>query len=142
MLCTVEGPLFAQPASSVYLWTNVIEKAWLKTTGFTEKVIGKSTPEEVFEAFVNYPYRRFMLEDVGEEEQREMVKEHLYKMERGYGYVLTTRKEPSLHIGLSGRKHLYLLGSVVYDGKRLFYIRNPCGAFNFRGQYDQPDPNL
>lgn len=44
VLCTSEGPIFTQPVKNIYLWPNVIEKAWLKTTGFTEKIIEKSTP--------------------------------------------------------------------------------------------------
>lgn len=48
MLCTEDRPLFVQPIKNIYLWPNILEKAWLKITGFTEKIIEKSSPEEVF----------------------------------------------------------------------------------------------
>jgi hypothetical protein len=35
-------------------------------------------------------------------------------------------------IGLSGRKHFYLLKVVEYE-ERLYYMRNPCTSFDFRG---------
>ena len=44
-------------------------------------------------------------------------------------------------MGLSGRRHFYLMGSFIYEGRRLFYLRNPCGDMAFRGIYaDLPEP--
>jgi hypothetical protein len=50
--------------------------------------------------------------------------------------VLTTKKDPPIHIGVSGRKYLYLIGIIEVEGKRLYYVRNTIGRFKFRGQYD------
>lgn len=64
MLCTEDRPLFVQPIKNIYLWPNILQKAWLKITGFTEKIIEKSSPEEVFESFFFYPYKKFPLEEL------------------------------------------------------------------------------
>lgn len=34
------------------------------------------------------------------------------------------------------------MGTFVLDNKRMFYIRNPCGKFDFRGNYDQVSGEL
>lgn len=53
------------------------------------------------------------------------------------GYIITSKKNPEFDIGLSGRKHFYLLDTFKIGGKRLFYIRNPCVEMSFRGTYSQ-----
>ena len=39
-------------------------------------------------------------------------------------------------MGISGRKNFYLIGTIIYEGKILFYVRNPHPyKFTFRGYY-------
>ena len=51
-----------------------------------------------------------------------------------FGSVVTSRLRPTHKIGLSGRKHYYLLNIFDFEGKIHFYLRNPCGSFDFRGK--------
>lgn len=41
--------------------------------------------------------------------------------------------KPHHKIGLSGRRPFYLVKTIFYQGKVYFYLRNPCGQFDFRG---------
>jgi hypothetical protein len=66
----------------------------------------------------------------------------LYYPEKDFGCILTTKKDPKIHIGISGKKYLYLIGSFTFEARRLFLVRNPCGKFNFRGQYDEINDDL
>lgn len=49
------------------------------------------------------------------------------------GCVVTSKLRPHHKIGISGRKHYYCLKIIVFDQKIYFYLRNPCGQFDFRG---------
>lgn len=51
------------------------------------------------------------------------------------GYIFRSKKNPEHDIGLSGGQYFYLLDTFV-EGKRMFYIRNPCSELGFRGLYD------
>ena len=53
------------------------------------------------------------------------------------GYVVTTKATPHHKIGLSGRKSFYLLRVLSFEGKRYFYLRDPCGLFDFRGTMNE-----
>lgn len=58
------------------------------------------------------------------------------------GYIFKSKRNPEHDIGLSGSKYFYLLDTFIYDSKRMFYLRNPCGQMHFRGMHDQLDPHL
>jgi len=49
--------------------------------------------------------------------------------------IVTSRLEPPHKIGISGRKHFYLLKVVTFEGNKLYYMRNPYTSFDFRGSY-------
>lgn len=52
---------------------------------------------------------------------------------KNIGCIVTSKKEPPHKIGLSGRKHFYLKAVIEFQGRTLYYLRNPCGIFDFRG---------
>ena len=45
-----------------------------------------------------------------------------------------SKKSPVKDIGISGRKYFYLLHTLVHEGKRYFYVRNPNGLKYFDGK--------
>lgn len=49
-----------------------------------------------------------------------------------FGCPVSTRENPKHKIGLSGY-HFYLISIFYFEGKDYFYLRNPCGQFDFRG---------
>ena len=56
-------------------------------------------------------------------------------------FIFVSKKSPEHDIGLSGRRYFYLLKSTTHEGKKIFYLRNPCGDMAFRGMYaDVPSP--
>lgn len=50
--------------------------------------------------------------------------------------------KPQHKIGISGRKHFYLLKIIVFEQRIYFYLRNPCGQFDFRGATKEIPGNL
>ena len=79
--------------------------------------------------------RPVFLDQSAEENQR-LVEQHLIKPflnRETVGTIVTSRKQPIHQIGLSGRKHYYLMRVFDIDGKIYYYLRNPCGNFDFRG---------
>lgn len=60
---------------------------------------------------------------------------HLSTIDLDKGYIVSSKFAPVHKIGISGRKHFYLLQIINYEGKKLFYMRNPCPNFDFRGGY-------
>lgn len=43
-LCYKEKPIFSQPVRGVYMWTSLIEKAWLKVRGYASNRILVTSP--------------------------------------------------------------------------------------------------
>jgi len=41
ILCAGKMPLFSQPVKNIYMWTCLLEKAWLKVNGHIEQRIQK-----------------------------------------------------------------------------------------------------
>jgi hypothetical protein len=64
------------------------------------------------------------------------LKQHLKNLPSNKGCVITTKKNPRHKMGISGRKNFYLIKSFDFEGKHLYYFRNPCAkALDFRGKY-------
>lgn len=61
ILCLDRLPLFAQPVKGQYMWTCLLEKAWLKINGNITKAIHKIDPYEVFKTFLSYPMRNYLM---------------------------------------------------------------------------------
>ena len=141
ILCESGQPRFVQPVyanqnyARPYLWPCIVEKAWLKLKGAAMKKIIKVSPEEVFESFLPYPLQKVVFEGDSEQNIVGKIKKYLYELDRGNGCVLTSKESPSHRIGLSGKKNFYYIFSFNFEGKRLFYLRNPSGSVDFRGSY-------
>jgi hypothetical protein len=58
------------------------------------------------------------------------------------GCTVTSKKEPLHKLGLSGRKFYFLIKVLWFDNKMLYYLRNPCGLFDFRGSLRLVTPQL
>jgi hypothetical protein len=56
-----------------------------------------------------------------------LVVKNLINRESKRGAIITTKKDPIHKIGLSGRKHFYLIKAMKYKDKNVYYLRNPCG---------------
>jgi len=124
------------------MWPNLIEKAWFKTHGFMEKLIERSSPEQVFEAFLDYPLKKYTFEGLDDYERMALLKGKLYDLNPEYGYILTTKKDPEMHLGISGKKYLYLIGNLIYQNRRVFYVRNPYTNSTFRGTFEDVPEQL
>lgn len=135
ILCCERKPLFAQPIKGMYMWPCLLEKAWFKVKGNLTKKIEKNSPEEVFQAFFSYPIKKYVFHSTDSILNRTILRKNLFKLEANKGYFVTSKREPSHKIGISGRKFYYLLKTIEEEGKILYYLRNPCGLFDFRGSY-------
>lgn len=96
------------------MWPCLLEKAWFKVKGSIAKKIEKVSPEDVFNAFLSYPMKSYLLKPNDEEYNLKLVKSLLYNLGSQSGCVVTTKKEPLHKIGISGRKHFYLLVCFNY----------------------------
>lgn len=61
ILCCDRRPLFSQPIKGTYMWPCLLEKAWFKVKGSIAKKIEKVSPEDVFNAFLSYPMKSYLL---------------------------------------------------------------------------------
>jgi hypothetical protein len=134
-LCHNKTPLFSQPPKGIYMWPCLLEKGWFKLTGNLSRKIQKTTPEDVLQAFLPYPIKKYILNTEDPTLSRTLLQSYLYTLEPNKGYFVTTKREPKHKIGLSGRKFYYLLKTFEYQGKIVYYLRNPCGLFDLRGTY-------
>lgn len=143
ILCRNDKPFFSQPCKMMYMWPCLIEKAWLKIRGNSAKRVEQTSPEELFDTFMPIPIEKVFLE----QGINSASKSSLNKLFADYDpksktkdYILTSKRTPEIDIGLSGRRHFYLLDTFKYEGKRLLYLRNPCGEMPFRGLYSEVPP--
>jgi hypothetical protein len=113
------------------MWPCLIEKAWLKVRGYASHQILISSPLEAFHHFLQYPYASYNLVKM-EAGVYQKLKEGLLERSDN-GIMATSRQEPHHKIGLSGRRSYYFKCVIEFQGKTLYYLRNPCGAFDFRG---------
>jgi hypothetical protein len=80
--------------------------------------------------------------DSSPEENRRLVKQHLIDplLNRpNSGTIVTSKSKPEHKIGLSGKKHFYLMKVFELEGNIYYYLRNPCGDFDFRGNLQLKD---
>lgn len=61
---------------------------------------------------------------------------------REQAMIAISRQEPRHKIGLSGRRSYYLKFLFTFEGRTLYYLRNPCGSFDFRGIHKSMSPDL
>lgn len=61
ILCQDSQPLFSQPYKMMYMWTCLLEKAWLKIKGHSAKRVEHNNPEEVFQHFLPIPIQKIYL---------------------------------------------------------------------------------
>ena len=142
VLCLERLPLFVQPVKGQYMWTCLLEKAWLKVNGNVNKTILKIDPQEVFRAFLSYPMRTYFMKD-NEEDDIKILQSTLYNLPSTKGCVITTRKSPKHKIGISGRKNFYLIKTFEFEGKKMYYLRNPCAkGLDFRGKRSEMSKEL
>jgi hypothetical protein len=117
------------------MWPCLLEKAWFKAKSFLKTGIEKTHPLELFRTFLQFPMKTVLL-DIDPEEARAAIKRFLlepFLNRPRLGSIVTSRYDPEHKIGLSGRKHYYLIRVFELDGKIYYYLRNPCGNFDFRG---------
>lgn len=134
ILCHGKKPLFSKPIKYTDMWPCLLEKAWFKIKSCLKSKINSVHPIEVFNTFLSYPIRRFDLTDPAQ--RSAMIVNNLINgplSQRGFGCVITSRLRPTHKIGLSGRKHFYFLRAIQAQGRYYYYLRNPCGNFDFRG---------
>jgi hypothetical protein len=136
ILCKEGKPLFCQPCKMIYMWTCILEKAWLKIRGHPLKRVEETPPEDLFDMFLPLPVSKITLEELEEEKLKETVEKTFSKKESKYAYIIKTRKQPKHLLGISGKKYFYLLTTFMHENKRLFYVRNPCGRMSFRGVFN------
>ena len=118
------------------MWPCLIEKAWLKIRGNSIKRVEQTSPEELFETFLPLPIQKFYLDEGVNSASKNLLSAIFENYDqKNKGYIVTSKKNPEHEIGLSGRKHFYLLCAFVFEGKKLFFLRNPCGEMDFRGMY-------
>ena len=56
---------------------------------------------------------------------------------------MTTKMNPLHKLGISGNKHFYLIKAFKFEGKMLYYMRNPCiESIDFRGTHRFPSKEL
>lgn len=132
-LCFQKKPLFSQPVRGTYMWPCLMERAWFKVKGNVIKKIEKTSPEEVVNTFLSYPFQKFILNSPDHTYNLLLVVKNLANREKKRGAIITTKRDPAHKIGLSGRKHFYLIKTLKYKEKNVYYLRNPCGLFDFRG---------
>jgi len=128
-LCHDGGPLFSQPINQTDMWPCLLEKAWFKYKSALNTSIDKIHPIELFKSFLMFPMRPIYLDETPEENKK-LVEEHLINPllnRRNSGTIVSSKLKPEHKIGLSGRKHYYLMKVFELDDKIYYYLRNPCG---------------
>jgi hypothetical protein len=134
VLCLERSPLFVQPVKGQYMWTCLLEKAWLKVNGNINKTILKIDPQEVFRTFLSYPMRTYLMKD-DEADNIRLLQSTLHTLQSTKGCIITTKKSPKHKIGISGRKNFYLIKIFEFEGRKMYYFRNPCArGLHFRGK--------
>lgn len=134
-LCEKRTPLFTQPIRGIYMWPCLLEKGWFKVKGYINHAIEKTSPLEIFKYFLSYPITTYNFIEGDEYYNNKLLEDYLVRPNTDRGYILSSRAAPIHKIGISGRKYFYLLLSVKFEGRQVFYLRNPCTSFDFRGLY-------
>lgn len=82
-----------------------------------------------------YPIKSHPMGEDSEENLRIIKQKLLDPQAKGVnvGCVITSKMTPPYKIGISGRRYFYLKKILFVEGKPYFYLRNPCGQFDFRG---------
>jgi hypothetical protein len=92
IICNDRTPLFSQPIKGIYMWPCLLEKAWLKVKGNIAKKIEKNSPEEVFNTFLSYPMKPYLMKPNDEDYNRKLLKNTLYSLGSQKGCIITTKK--------------------------------------------------
>jgi hypothetical protein len=87
----------------------------------------------VFQQFLSYPFANYSLSSIDKDIYIDIMKKNILLLNKNRSCIVTSKKEPSHKIGLSGGKHFYLKCLFEFQGKTIYYLRNPCGLFDFRG---------
>ena len=141
ILCHETGPIFSQPIKDTDMWPCLLEKAWFKYKSSLKGGIDKINPIELFRTFLMFPMKPVYL-DGSKEYNHKLVKKHLVQPFLNHpngGTIVTSKNVPEHKIGLSGRRHYYLMRIFDIDGTTYYYLRNPCGNFDFRGNLQLKD---
>ena len=133
ILCYKDRPIFSQPIKGIYMWPCLLEKAWQKVKGYGSKKISITSPVEVFQHFLSYPSANYSLDAKDTSNYKDIIKKKILLLNKHRNCIVTSRREPFHKIGISGGKHFYLKSLFEFQGKTFYYLRNPCGLFDFRG---------
>ena len=85
---------------------------------------------------MSYPITTFVLKEGKEEYNRALMRDNLFDFDVDKGCIFSSRANPPHKIGLSGRKHFYLIKVLEYEKQKLFYLRNPCEMTEFRQPFN------
>jgi|694.fasta_scaffold125739_1 hypothetical protein len=70
------------------------------------------------------------------------MKKQILLLNKNRSCIVTSKKAPSHKIGISGGRNFYLKCIFEFKGKAIYYLRNPCGMFDFRGSHSILAPDL
>lgn len=133
ILCYKDRPIFSQPINGIYMWPCLLEKAWQKVKGYGSKKISITSPVQVFQHFFVYPFAFYSLSSLQQRSYDSLIKKSGLSLNKNRSCIVTSKKQPHHKIGLSGGKHFYLKCVFTFQGRALYYLRNPSGLFDFRG---------
>jgi hypothetical protein len=135
ILCHNKKPLFSKPVKYSDMWPCLLEKGWFKIKSCLKSKITSAHPLEVFSTFLSYPLKSYVLTD-SVKDNRVIISKYILSgqnLGRGFGCVITSKVRPNHKIGLSGSRPFYFLKALEIKDQLYFYLRNPCGNFDFRG---------
>jgi uncharacterized phage-associated protein len=92
VLCFKDRPIFSQPVKGMYMWPCILEKAWQKVKGYGSKRISITSPVEVFQHFLSYPFACYSLNSIDSSIYRDIMKKNILLLNKNRSCIVTSKK--------------------------------------------------